>query len=238
MRAPVADVGLDAEGRERIARWDADIAALIAEAERRAVRLVELPSSLSATWAVELLREPEAAARRLSRPMPRPPAAAAHRGTRFHQWVEARFGQVPLIDVDGLVPEGEVFRDDDLQSMQDAFLAGPYADREPVAVEAPFQLVLGDHILVGRIDAVYEADPADPELPVGARYEVVDWKTGGHEADPLQLALYRIAWAELHQIPVDQVAATFYYVSLGRVDRPKDLPDRPALTEWWGRPTA
>ena len=91
--------------------------------------------------------------------MPRPPAAAAHRGTRFHEWVEARFGQVPLIDVDGLVPEGESELDDDLASLQEAFLAGPYADREPVAIEAPFQLVLGEQILVGRIDAVYAADP-------------------------------------------------------------------------------
>ncbi|MCZ3389382.1 MAG: ATP-dependent helicase [Actinomycetia bacterium] len=240
LQAPALDDGAldDADSRERVASWDADIAALIAEAERQSVQVVELPSSLSASWAVELLREPEAAARRLQRPMPRPPAAAAHRGTRFHQWVEARFGQVPLIDVDGLVPEGEAAPDDDLKSLQEAFLAGPYADREPVAVEAPFHLVLGEQIVVGRIDAVYGVDPNDPELPVGTRYEVVDWKTGRHAADPLQLALYRIAWAELHQIPVDQVVATFYHVSSGRVERPVDLPDRPALAEWWSGSTA
>ena len=80
--------------------------------------------------------------------------------------------------------------------------------------------------------------PIDSTLPVGTRYEVVDWKTGQHSADPLQLALYRLAWAELHQVPVDQVIATFYYVSTGRVERPADLPNRTALAEWWSRSTA
>ncbi len=238
MQAPREDEELDADDSERVASWDADIAALVAEAEHHSIQEVELPSLLSASWAVQLLREPAAAARRLHRPMPRPPAAAARRGTRFHEWVEARFGQVPLIDLDGLLPEGEAAQNDDLKSLQEAFLAGPYADREPVAVEAPFQLVLGAQILVGRIDAVYVADPNDPALPSGTRYEVVDWKTGQNAADPLQLALYRIAWAELHQVPIDQVAATFYYVSSGRIERPAELPDREAIDKWWSTSTA
>jgi DNA helicase-2/ATP-dependent DNA helicase PcrA len=239
LRSPPDSDGADLDDvdRDRVASWDADIAVLIAEAERQNVQVVDLPSSLSASWAVALLREPEAAARRLRRPLPKAPAAAAHRGTRFHQWVEARFGQVPLIDIDGLLPEGEAEQDDDLKTLQSAFLAGPYADRQPTAVEAPFQLVLGEQILVGRIDAVYAVEPDDSALPAGTRYEVVDWKTGRHAADPLQLALYRLAWAELHQIPVDQVAATFYYVSSGRVERPDGLPDRTALTQWWSGST-
>ncbi len=228
---------LDAESRDRLLTWDADIAALMAEAEREDVDTVELPPAMSASSAVALLREPGGAARRLRRPLPQQPAAAAHRGTRFHEWVEARFGQVPLIDVDGLVPEGEAEPDRDLKELQVAFLAGPYADHRPVAIEAPFQLVLGENLVSGRIDAVYEvgAEGVHRDLPPGTRYEVVDWKTGRHLADPLQLALYRIAWAELHQIPVEQVAATFYYVPTARIDRPADLPDRAALTARWRR---
>jgi DNA helicase-2/ATP-dependent DNA helicase PcrA len=143
---------------------------------------------------------------------------------------------VPLLDVDSLVPEGAAEPDADLESLQRAFLDGPYADRRPAAIEAPFQLVLGNQLVSGRIDAVY--DVADDVLGEGVRYEVVDWKTGRHPADPLQLALYRLAWAELHGVPVDQVVATFYYVGSGLVERPAELPDRKALTEWWRGLTA
>ncbi len=220
---------------EQIATWDADIAALLAEAERQEVSHPPLPAALSASSAVEFLRNPLRAAEHLRRPLPRPPATAAHRGTRFHQWVETRFGQVPLLDLDSLVPEGEADPDADLASLQEAFLAGPFADRQPVAIEAPFQLVLGEHLVAGRIDAVYAG--SEPASHGEEQFEVVDWKTGSHPADPLQLALYRLAWAELHGIPVDQVTATFYYVATGRIERPHDLPDRAALTEWWRRST-
>ena len=225
--------------REQVAAWDADIAALLAEAERHGVSGPQIPAALSASSAVEFLRDPAQAAEHLRRPLPRPPANAAHRGTRFHQWVETRFGQVPLLDIDSLVPEGEAESDDDLADLQRSFLAGPFADRQPFAIEAPFQLVLGDHLVAGRIDAVYGLEAAGSSAGPGqARYEVVDWKTGSHPADPLQLALYRLAWAELHGLSVDQVTATFYYVATGRVEQPSDLPDRAALTEWWRRSTA
>ena len=61
----------------------------------------------------------------------------------------------------------------------------------------------------------------------------MDWKTGHHEADALQLALYRLAWAELNGLDVTAVAATFYYVATGEVVQPGGLPDREALTERW-----
>ncbi|MEO8108109.1 MAG: UvrD-helicase domain-containing protein, partial [Actinomycetes bacterium] len=239
---PVEDL-TDAQ-RDQTAAWDADIAALIAEAQRQDDSPPPIPAALSASSAVEFLRDPLRAAEHLRRPLPRPPATAAHRGTRFHQWVEARFGQVPLLDIESLVPAGEAEADADLAGLQRAFLSGPYAERQPVAIEAPFQLVLEDHLVAGRIDAVYAVASGDYASTLDgrvsydhARYEVVDWKTGSHPADPLQLALYRIAWAELHDIPIDQVVATFYYVATGRVERPNDLPDRAALTEWWRRST-
>lgn len=220
----------DAE-RDQLAAWDADIAVLLAEAERQSVTHPPLPAIVSASSAVEFLRDPERTVERIRRPLPKPPATAAHRGTRFHQWVETRFGQVPLLDADSLVPEGASDPDADLESLQLAFLKGPYADRQPVAIEAPFQLVLGDQLVSGRIDAVYAID--DDSSGDAVRYEVVDWKTGRHPADQLQLALYRLAWAELHGLPVEQVAATFYYVATGRVEQASDLPGREALTEWW-----
>jgi DNA helicase-2/ATP-dependent DNA helicase PcrA len=61
-------------------------------------------------------------------------------------------------------------------------------------------------------------------------FEVVDWKTGNEVADPLQLAVYRLAWAEMNDLPVSAVSAAFLYVRTGTVERPGDLHDRAALT--------
>ena len=231
-RAPTVDdeVLSDAE-RAAIAEWDRDIEALLLEANQGRAPTQTVPALLSATSAASVMRDPSGALRSLHRPLPRGPAEAARRGTRFHQWVESRFGQVALLDLDG----GELGDDlpgDDLVELQEAFLAGPYADRKPFAVEAPFQMLLGAESIAGRIDAVYEAGD-DSSLPPGTRFEVVDWKTGSHPADMLQLALYRLAWAELNNIAVDQVAATFYYVATNEIQRPAKLPDRAQLTEQW-----
>ena len=55
-------------------------------------------------------------------------------------------------------------------------------------------LVAG-RLVRGRIDAVYAADPRRWRRAV--TFLVVDWKTSRSEtADPLQLAIYRLAWAE------------------------------------------
>jgi DNA helicase-2/ATP-dependent DNA helicase PcrA len=76
-------------------------------------------------------------------------------------------------------------------------------------------------VVRGRIDAVYR---------VGDGYEVVDWKTGRAESsDPLQLAVYRLAWAELSDVPLTSVDACFYYVRSGDVEVPHDLPGRREL---------
>jgi DNA helicase-2/ATP-dependent DNA helicase PcrA len=203
----------------RIAAWDRDIDVLLDEA-RRAHRIdldVPLPTSLSASALVRLARDPDGLARDLARPMPRPPAPAAARGTRFHGWVESLFGVVPLIDRTELGGAADdALDDDDLAALQKAFLAGPYGARSPYRVEAPFQLVLGEHVIRGRIDAVYRTDDG---------FDVVDWKTGRTPADPLQLAVYRIAWARVAGVPEDAVGAAFYYVPTGEVVRPVELPD-------------
>jgi DNA helicase-2/ATP-dependent DNA helicase PcrA len=60
----------------------------------------------------------------------------------------------------------------------------------------------------------------------------VDWKTSRTEtADPWQLAIYRLAWAEMHSIPVDSVDAIFYYVRADRIVRPDRLPGRAELEQ-------
>jgi DNA helicase II / ATP-dependent DNA helicase PcrA len=213
------DDGLSPAERSLVHDWDTDLAALLEEA-RLAHRVdleVALPASLSASALVRLASDPTGLARDLARPMPRPPAPAATRGTRFHAWVESLFGERPLLDrfeLEGAADD-DLVPDDSLAALKAAFLDGPYAVVAPHRVEAPFQLVLGGAVVRGRIDAVYRT--ADG-------YDVIDWKTGSSRADPLQLAIYRVAWARIAGVPESAVGAGFYYVAQGRVDRPAPLP--------------
>ncbi|WP_241901436.1 ATP-dependent helicase [Nocardioides houyundeii] len=217
---------LDLLEQARISTWDEELERLLVEARRDGSTALEvaLPSSLSATSLSRLRDDPDAFAADLARPMPRAPSPAARFGTRFHAWVESRFGQQGLIDPDELPGRFDSDIDDgfDLQEVITRFEKGPFADRVPHAVEAPFALLLAGQVVRGRIDAIYR-EPDGSHL-------LVDWKTGRHEgADPLQLAVYRIAWAELHGLPLERVRAVFHHVRSGRTVEPEGLPDRADL---------
>jgi DNA helicase-2/ATP-dependent DNA helicase PcrA len=137
--------------------------------------------------------------------------------------VESLFAQQPLLEPDDLpgAADDDIVDEADLEQLKQAFLRSPYALRSPHAIEAPFQLVLAGRVVRGRIDAVYET---------GDGFEVVDWKTNRRAtADPLQLAVYRLAWAEIVGLPVERVTAAFLYVRTGEVVRPADLPGREDL---------
>ncbi|KAJ1684438.1 hypothetical protein LUZ63_020193 [Rhynchospora breviuscula] len=222
------EADLDLVERAVAEEWDDAIAVLLAEAQGSAEGGVEvaLPSGLSATALARLREDPDAFARDLARPMPRRPSREARFGTRFHAWVEARFGQQDLFDPDDLPGRADVGIDgeDDLAALVAAFEAGRFADRVPAAVEAPFSLVLAGQVVRGRIDAVY----AEPD----GGWLLVDWKTGREAgADPWQLAVYRVAWAELHGVALEDVRVAFHFVRSDRtvVPDPDDLPDRAAL---------
>jgi DNA helicase-2/ATP-dependent DNA helicase PcrA len=223
------DGELDMVEAARVHEWDAELGRLLEEARRDRAETVEvvLPSSLSATALARLRDDADALAGELARPMPRRPSPSARFGTRFHAWVEARFGQQELVDPDELPGRGdaEIDDDDDLRALIGQFEKGDFADRTPLAVEPPFALVLAGQVVRGRIDAVYaeQVDGVDG-------YLVVDWKTNrSQSADPLQLAVYRLAWAELAGVPVEQVRAAFYYVRSGDLVEPLRLESRAEL---------
>ncbi|MGW7566551.1 UvrD-helicase domain-containing protein [Streptomyces tendae] len=225
-----APARLTPEEARTVASWDRDLDALTGELlrARESVTEVPLPASLTASQLLSLAADPDGFAQELARPMPRPPQPAARRGTRFHAWVEARFEPLtlPLLEPEEL-PGGdaEIADEQDLEFLKDAFERTEYARRTPFRVEAPFQLSLAGRVVRGRIDAVYKEGDGDT-----ATYEIVDWKTNrAATADPLQLALYRIAWAEQQHVPPDSVTAAFLYVRTGEVVRPQGLPDRAAL---------
>ncbi|WP_133912536.1 ATP-dependent helicase [Streptomyces sp. NBC_00582] len=221
---------LTPEEARAVASWDRDLDALAGELlrTRRSVTDVPLPTTLTASQVLRLAADPDGLAQELARPMPRPPQPAARRGTRFHAWVEARFGELtlPLLEPDELPgADAEIADERDLEALKDAFERTEYAHRTPHRVEAPFQLALAGRVVRGRIDAVYRQDDGDTTT-----YEIVDWKTHrARTADPLQLALYRLAWAEQQGVPVESVTAAFLYVRTGEVVRPHNLPDRAAL---------
>ncbi|MFE3164739.1 UvrD-helicase domain-containing protein [Streptomyces sp. NPDC059224] len=218
------------EEARAIASWDRDLDALTGELlrARRSVTDVPLPATLSATQLMRLAEDPDGLAQELARPMPRPPQPAARRGTRFHAWVEARFEELtlPMLEPDELPgSDAEIADERDLEALKEAFERTEYAHRTPYRVEAPFQLALAGRVVRGRIDAVYRTGHGD-----GTAYEIVDWKTSrSRPADPLQLAIYRIGWAEQQGVPPESVTAAFVHVRTGEVERPEDLPDRATL---------
>ncbi|MBN0047914.1 UvrD-helicase domain-containing protein [Streptomyces actuosus] len=228
-RAPLA-ASLTPEEARTVASWDRDLDALAGELlrARQTVTEVPLPTSLSASQLLRLAADPDGFAQELARPMPRPPQPAARRGTRFHAWVEARFEELtlPLLEPDELPgSEAEIADERELEALKEAFERTAYAQRTPHLVEAPFQIDIAGRVVRGRIDAVYREGDGD-----STTYEIVDWKTGRtRDADPLQLAVYRLAWAEQQGVPPESVTAAFLYVRTGEVVRPDDLPDRAAL---------
>ena len=225
-RALPEDSGLSRREREELERLDREATLLLDEelASRRAVRQVLLPTSLTASQLMRLTQDPQAFAQELARPMPRPPAPAARRGTRFHAWVETLFEDRPLLDPDELpgAEDDELGTDEELAALQEAFLASGWSARKPYAVEAPFVLPLAGRVVRGRIDAVYDLGDG--------RWQVVDWKTGRESADPVQLGVYRLAWARLMGVSPECVVASFLYVRTGQEVVHDVLPGEDELT--------
>ena len=243
-----AEPDLEALGAEDLAlvqAWQRDAELLLAErAQRRGDGAipVQLPARLSVSALVSLARDPAELARQVRRPMPRPPARQARKGTAFHEWLERRYGQQRLIDDTDLFGPGEPGDSEtagenagdstgqtDLSQLRTRFEHSEWADRWPRAVEVPFETLIGDRLIRGRIDAVFADAP-------GGGYDVVDWKTGRPPASDaerhavsVQLAAYRLAWATLAGVPVTQVRAAFHYVADDLTVRPADLLDEPAL---------
>ncbi|MFI5843549.1 UvrD-helicase domain-containing protein [Catenuloplanes sp. NPDC051500] len=233
--APPASTEEDPADEAEIAAWRREADLLLAERAEHARRdgplEVALPAHLSVSQLVLLRRDPQALARSLRRPMPAAPAPHARRGTAFHAWLEQRFGADRLLDLDELpgAADEDAAGDAELADLQARFLAGEWADRTPVEVEVPFATVIGGVVVRGRMDAVFPA--------LGGRYDVVDWKTGARpegeaaQAAAVQLAAYRLAWAALAGVAVEEVRAAFYYVRDDVTVRPADLLDRAALAE-------
>ncbi|PWD52405.1 DNA helicase [Serinibacter arcticus] len=202
-------------------RWQAET--LLAEIEDAARgRTLADPSHLSASSVVALATDPTTFALDRRRPIPSRPSPHTRRGTQFHAWVERHFARAALLDVDDLDLADAVTSDDELVALQEAFLASPWAGREPIAIEADVETPVAGTSVRCRIDAVFPWRGEAPGTGSTPTVHVVDWKTGvpargerARVARELQLALYRLGWSRLHGVPIEQVAASFHFVGAG-----------------------
>ena len=219
--------------------WDRDLDLLLEERRRRLEgnERVVVPTRVPASRFRDFVDSPTEVAASLRRPMPQKPYRATTLGTVFHAWVENRFGVHGGSEViDALETEvddaGGTLDLDRLAELQRAFERSEWATRRPLEVEREIHLPLDGHVVICKIDAIYELDDG--------RFEVVDWKTGKAPVDDvdlerkqLQLALYRLAYAKWRGIDPQRIDAVFYFVGDDRVIRPERIFDEAELIVEW-----
>ena len=199
-------------------RLDRDIAAVTQREYEQSlpVTAVDLPSVLSTSVLMRAAADPDGLARDLARPMPRVTGEAAARGTAFHEWVAASHEQLALIPEWDQALDADRVDDDELGELIAGYRSTPYATMTPVAVETEIAVRVGAMVVRGVIDAVFQ-------YPDGT-FDIVDWKTNRTQtADPLQLSVYRLGWAQQTGAALDRIDAAFVYVRDGEVVRPPVL---------------
>jgi DNA helicase-2/ATP-dependent DNA helicase PcrA len=170
------------------------------------------PSSI-----IAMKKSPEEFARSVRRPMPRARDEYSSRGTAFHLWIEKHLKGSSIFDDEDFDLLAPIEEDRTLEELKSKWLQSEWAARTAFDVEVPFETVIAGTLVRGRIDAIYKTEQG---------FEVVDWKTGStvlDEDSAIQLALYRLAWADLAKVPVESVTAAFHYVPTGVTDRRSNL---------------
>ncbi len=174
---------------------------------------VVAPRTLSASSLVDYEKCPKRFYWSAVRPLPRFSGPAARIGTEIHRWIERRAaGQGRLLEADDDVDltQEELAGDPGrLERLRQAFLESSYADRTPLFAERAFLLRIGPYAVGGRIDAIF----GEPDGP----WEVVDWKTGASDADPLQLELYGLAAVEIWHKAPENLTLTYCYLARDEV---------------------
>ena len=209
-----------------------DMKAIINEIKSKKDHLeIKLPNRLSVSTLLYLAKDPNELALRLRRPMPNHIDKYARGGTEFHLWLEKHFNHPSLISMDDLFNQNNspVASDVALDKLQTAWLASDWAKKEPIGIEVGFETMVGNILIRGRIDAIYQIDKD--------HFEVVDWKTGkvkdGEDLAnaAIQLAMYRLAYAKLANLPIENVSAAFHYVADNQTIRVADVLDEPSLID-------
>lgn len=154
IRPPRMQQEWDPSTAAQIARWDRDLAALLERERQRSRELTVLvPETLPVTRAQALVADPRRFALNLRRPMPRPSAAQARLGTRFHEWVAARWSQHPLIDALDWSADAELAggaADTGVGGLAEGFRGVRIRGAGTFAIEYPFTITLAGSPVSGQ----------------------------------------------------------------------------------------
>jgi hypothetical protein len=167
---------------------------------------------ISATNFVKL-NKGETNAWTLARPLPDRPTDARRIGTEVHRLIEEKArGIAPYPEEEELDDPSKLTDPGFIDELLAHFEASGYADRPfatlpsgELMVELPFTLKRNDHIIRGRIDAVYQGEDGSLEIvdfKTGARFEVDD--------DNDQLVVYKDALAANGLLPAGKPVRLTY----------------------------
>jgi len=158
------------------------------------------------------------------RPLPRRGSPAARIGSVIHSWIEQEgkpFWQPPLADAPEFEPRLPSIDDEKVAVLKEAFGRTRFAGLRPVMAERSVSLVVGDFIVQGRMDAIFERDDGG--------WEIVDWKSGRSPeetgAERWQLDLYALAAQEIWGRKAEELTITFVYLG---DESERSYPGRPA----------
>jgi DNA helicase-2/ATP-dependent DNA helicase PcrA len=212
----------DSVSNQKQSRVQEEIDLLLKEQDDRIARLsvVDLPVRIPASRFKEFVKDIDSIAAKYLRPTPSKPYRATRIGTQFHSWVE-----------DFLVAEIDQTSSTAVSELAEIFKNSRFANLKDSEIELEINLTQGVNTFVCKLDAVFK---------VGARYEIVDWKTGSPPESKeqeqemiLQLALYRFAYSKLRNVPVDQIDVCFYFVGDNTELRPEVVPEPAELMKLW-----
>lgn len=207
--------------------WIEDARAIVTELKESQSSLIEIPrpSRMSPSAIIAMKKNPEEFAKAIRRPMPRARDQYSDRGTAFHLWVEKHLTGAQLFDDGDFDLLAPIEEDRTLEQLKEKWLASEYGSKTVHQVEVPFETMIAGVLVRGRIDAIYKTDTG---------FEVVDWKTGSRTLDDdsaIQLAIYRLAWAKLAEVPIESVSAAFHYVPTSITDRRANLKSEAELIQ-------
>jgi len=156
--------------------------------------------------------------------LPRRPSSGLRRGTELHRRIELHNrGSVPLEEADHGFYDLPADAGSRLGSGGfAAFVKSRFAAARPLLIEAPFELKVGDALVAGRIDAVYQPEPG--------QWEIVDFKSGRPRHDPasrVQLEAYAVAVQDANFAVgrPQHTRVTFAFLGNGVVEHSEDADE-------------